>query len=65
MMQAWVAFAASGSPEGEQIPRWPRHRSDSEPQMLRFDAITGPIAPPEAVLCAIYRERTAASPSQN
>ena len=65
MMQAWVAFAATGTPEGEHLPRWPRHRPDNEPRMLRFDALTGPIAPPEAVLCAIYRERTAASPSQN
>lgn len=75
MMQAWVRFAAYGSPEasGAGVPegdvaaplRWPRFVGDASRSVMRFDAVTGLIEAPEPELCRIYRERTAASPSQN
>lgn len=74
MMQAWVRFAADGSPaapetagreDGVAPTRWPRFDGAEPRSVMRFDAVSGLIEPPEAGLCSIYRGRTAASPSQN
>lgn len=70
MMRAWVRFAATGSPEGPSGPRWPAFAPGSGARVLRFDAATTRVVPPEPELCRLYREGTlrgdaAASPSQN
>ena len=70
MMRAWVRFAATGSPEVPAGPRWPAFVPGSGARVLRLDAATTQVAPPEPVLCRLYREGTlrgdaAASPSQN
>ncbi|MBV8189756.1 MAG: carboxylesterase family protein [Alphaproteobacteria bacterium] len=38
MQDAWVRFAASGDPNGEGLPTWPRYRAD-EDRHLEFDDV--------------------------
>lgn len=73
MMRAWVRFATYGSPgtsgaggaaDGVEL-RWPRFDAAALRDVLRFDARSTVVEAPERSLCRIYRERTAASPSQN
>jgi para-nitrobenzyl esterase len=73
MMRAWVRFAtygspgtsgAGGAPDGVEF-RWPRFDAAALGDVLRFDATSTLVEAPERGLCRIYRERTAASPSQN
>ena len=57
MMQAWVRFAAAGSPEGAAGPAWPVFGTGPDARVLRLDAVTTLVEAPEPVLCRIYRER--------
>jgi para-nitrobenzyl esterase len=58
MMQAWVRFAATGSPEGAAGPVWPAFGTGQGARVLRLDATTKIVEAPEPTLCRIYRERT-------
>ena len=65
MMQAWVRFAATGSPDpsgAPQVrgaePQWWPYGSAALRRVLRFDATSELVPSPEPVLCRIYRERT-------
>jgi len=58
MMRAWVRFAATGSPADPAGAVWPAFGSGQSDRVLRLDAVTTLVDPPEPVLCRIYRERT-------
>ncbi|MBU3671411.1 MAG: carboxylesterase family protein [Sinobacteraceae bacterium] len=64
LMRIWVKFAATGSPEGAGLPRWPQFRSQVAPNVMGFAATPGLIDIPEPTLCRLYRSRVAASASQ-
>ena len=64
MMRTWVNFAATGSPEGEGLPRWPQFRSPGPTNVLEWSTRPSVIDTPEPRLCEIYRSRLAASASQ-
>ncbi len=72
MMRAWVRFAATGSPDASGAPQvagaepswWP-YGSAVLRRVMRFDAEPMPVESPEKELCGIYRQRVAASASQN
>lgn len=72
MMRSWVRFAASGSPDPSAVPHvaggepvwWP-YATAALHSVMRFDAVSVPIPSPEKELCGIYRQRVAASASQN
>lgn len=64
MMRTWVNFAATGSPEGEGLPRWPQFRSPGSANVLEWSTSPRVIDTPEPRLCEIYRTRLAASASQ-
>lgn len=64
MMRTWVNFAATGSPEGEGLPRWPQFRSPGSANVLEWSTSPRVIDTPEPGLCEIYRTRLAASASQ-
>jgi para-nitrobenzyl esterase len=58
MMQAWVRFAATGSPGGPAGAVWPAFVGGQSDRVLRLDAASTLVDQPERVLCRIYRERT-------
>jgi para-nitrobenzyl esterase len=65
MMQAWVRFAATGSPDPSGAPhvrgaepQWWPYGSAALRRVLRFDATSELVPSPEPVLCRMYRERT-------
>ena len=64
MMRAWVTFAATGSPQGADLPLWPQFRSPGRANVLEWSARPSLIDTPEPALCEIYRARVAASASQ-
>lgn len=64
MMDAWVQFARTGSPQSSRLPHWPRFEQPARSKVLRWDAPTRLIASPEPVLCRVYRERLDASAAQ-
>lgn len=72
MMQAWVRFAATGSPDPSGAPyvsgaepTWWPYGTAALRRVMRFDAVSMPVESPEKELCGIYRQRVAASASQN
>ena len=64
MMRAWVNFAATGSPEGDGLPAWPRFRSSGPSSVMAWADTPRVIGTPEPTLCGLYRDRLAASASQ-
>lgn len=64
MMDAWVQFARTGSPQSSRLPHWPRFEQPGRSQVLRWDAPTRLIDSPEPVLCRVYRERLDARSAQ-
>lgn len=57
MMQAWVQFARTGSPQGSSFPAWTRFKPVGRRDVLNWDAKVELIERPEPVLCRIYDER--------
>jgi para-nitrobenzyl esterase len=64
MMRAWVNFAATGSPEGDGLPAWPRFRAPGPSNVMAWADAPAVIGAPEPTLCRLYRDRLAASASQ-
>jgi para-nitrobenzyl esterase len=50
MSAAWVRFAATGDPNGGELPSWPQHGPTDDRRMAFGDTITFGIDPNAAAL---------------
>jgi para-nitrobenzyl esterase len=55
MSAAWVRFAATGDPNGGDLPTWPTYRSGEE-EFIRFGDVVGTGSGVRREFCELYDE---------